>query len=80
MVRKPRPKLTIEDLRKDSGLKHLVDVAPAHFRTVFRGPGHEVCLLCIREGQIPCPLIATVPALHSCYLLVLHDIATAGMT
>jgi hypothetical protein len=41
-VRKPRPKVNIEDLKKDFGLKHLVDVFPAQFRTVFRGHGHEV--------------------------------------
>lgn len=40
-ARKPRPKVTIEDLRKDAGLKHLVDKFPAQFRSVFRGPGHE---------------------------------------
>lgn len=47
-ARKPRPKVTIEDLKKKSGLEHLVDAFPTQFRTVFRGPGHEVTISCCR--------------------------------
>jgi hypothetical protein len=53
-VRKPRPKVNIEDLRKDFGLKHLVDVFPAQFRTVFRGHGHEVCWSVYCRARVPC--------------------------
>lgn len=56
-ARKPRPKVTIEDLKKDTGLKHLVDKFPDQFRSVFRGPGHEVLLCSTEQSQshYPCP-------------------------
>jgi len=41
-ARKKRPKVTVEDLQKDSGFKQLVEVFPTQFRAIFKGPGHEV--------------------------------------
>lgn len=41
-VASKRPKLTLDDLKKPTGMPHVVAVLPDHFRAGFKGPGHEV--------------------------------------